>query len=121
MMLHNSPPLHELPQGFSCVRQVLYRERFPASDQVPAQIQKTTRKARQTRGSVGVREVALKEPPAPSLPSLPHPTTLERASYQYRFGRRHFRSKTEQSSASRSQSVARSSPKRGPIDFRPTP
>src|SRR5450432_2231126 len=35
MMLHNSPPLHELPQGLSCVRQVLYRERFPAPDQVP--------------------------------------------------------------------------------------
>src|ERR1022692_4611830 len=67
MMLHNSPPLHELPQGFSCVRQVLYRKRFPAPDQVPAQIEKTTRKARQTRGSVGVRELALKEPPLPSF------------------------------------------------------
>src|ERR1017187_6306134 len=67
MMLHNSPPLHELPQGFSCVRQVLYRKRFPAPDQVPAQIEKTTRKARQTRGSVGVRELALKEPPRPSF------------------------------------------------------
>src|SRR5216684_1242603 len=67
MVLHNSPPLHELPQGFSCVCQVLYRERFPAPDQVPAQIQKTTRKARQTRGSVGVRELALKEPPLPSF------------------------------------------------------
>ena len=66
-MLHNSPPLHELPQGFSCVRQVLYRERFPAPDHVPTQIQKTTGKARQTRGSVGVRELALKEPPLPSF------------------------------------------------------
>src|SRR5260370_17270119 len=67
MVPHNSPQLHELPQGFSCVRQVLYRERFPAPDQVPAQIEKTARKARQTRGSVGVRELALKEPPLPSL------------------------------------------------------
>src|ERR1017187_501864 len=67
MMLHNSPTLHELPQGFSCVRQVLYRERFPAPDQVSAQIEKTARKARQTRGSVSVREFALKEPPLPSF------------------------------------------------------
>src|ERR1035438_8792684 len=71
MMLHNSPTLHELPQGFSCVRQVLYREWFPAPDQVPAQIQKTTGKARQTRGSVGVREFALKEPPLPSFHGFP--------------------------------------------------
>src|ERR1700687_498453 len=67
MVRHESPPFHELPQGFSRVRQVLYRERFPAPDQVPAQIQKTTRKARQARGSVGVRELALKEPPLPSF------------------------------------------------------
>src|SRR5260370_21237249 len=67
MVPHNSPQLHELPQGFSCVRPVLYRERFPAPDQVPAQIEKTARKARQTRGSVGVRELALKEPPLPSF------------------------------------------------------
>src|ERR1017187_206261 len=67
MVRHNSPPLHELPQGFSGVRQVLYRERFPAPDQVPAQIEKTARKARQTRGSVRVRELALKEPPLPSF------------------------------------------------------
>src|ERR1035437_1398113 len=67
MMLHNSPTLHELPQSFSCVRQVLYRERFPAPDQVPAQIQETTRKARQTRDSVGVRKRALKAPPPPSF------------------------------------------------------
>src|SRR5437867_1976132 len=67
MVRHNSPPLHELPQGFSRVRQVLYRERFPAPDQVPAQIEKAARKARQTRGSVRVRELALKEPPLPSF------------------------------------------------------
>src|SRR5260370_39174497 len=66
MVRHDSPPFHELPQGFSRVRQVLYREWFPAPDQVPAQIEKSARKTRQTCASVGVRELALKEPPLPS-------------------------------------------------------
>src|SRR4029077_19244656 len=69
-MRHRSPPLDKLQQSFTRVRQELHGEGLSTPGKSAEESQETAREARQTCGTIGVSELALKESTLPAFDGL---------------------------------------------------